>query len=95
MFKGEEFVRFNSDLPRERILQVIEDSFIRLGKVTVFDRGQFEISGGKFKSFATDVKIDGRVSKGREKGEWELAVSYEVAPSAVCWVIAVVASCSC
>lgn len=90
MFQGEELVRFRSDLSREKLFEVIEDSFRRLGSVSIFERGEFEISGGKFKSFATDVKIEGRLSKGRTKGEWDLTINYKVAPSPACWAIVAV-----
>jgi len=89
MFNGEESVRIRSALPRAKIEEAIEDAVGRLGVVEFRDRGAFEISGGKFKSFATDVRVDGKLSQGRKAGEWVVRMTYSVQPSAACWVIAV------
>ena len=90
MFNGEESIRLRSELPRAKLEDAIEDACNRIGVVDFFDRGEFKVSGSKFKSFATDVTVDGQLARGRKEGEWTLLISYNVRPSALCWVIAVV-----
>ena len=90
MFNGEESIRIQSSMLREKIEEAIEDATNGLGTLKFFDRGEFEISGGRFKSFATDVTITGQLAKGRKEGEWTLRMEYSVKPSGGCWAIAIV-----
>ena len=90
MFNGEESVRIRTDLPKEKLEEIIEDCLGRVGAVEFFKGGRFEIISPTFKAFASDAKVDGQLSPGRKEGEWNLRVSYSVQPNVVCWVIAVV-----
>ncbi len=90
MFYSEEFTRFHTNLPPSKIVATIEEVFERIGRVEFFDRGEFEVSSSKFRSFATDVTVNGKLSKGRKEGEWSLRIEYSVKPSPLCWVIAIV-----
>jgi hypothetical protein len=90
MFNGEESIRIRSNLSGSELEEVVEESLGRLGVVEFLRRGEFEVSGNKFSSFATDVRVTGQLSKARREGEWNLRVDYSVQPSAACWVIAVV-----
>ncbi len=90
MFNGEESTRIHTAMSREKIEEAIEDATNGLGTLEFFDRGEFEISGGRFKSFATDVTITGQLAKGRKEGEWTLRMEYSVKPSGGCWAIAIV-----
>ncbi len=95
MFNGEESVRIKSQLPRNELHPLIEDSLSRLGMVEFLGRGEFRVSARKFSTFATDVDMDGKLSQGRKVGEWTLRISYVVKPSAVCWIIAVIGFFTC
>lgn len=90
MFSGEESVRIRSDLPREKLADLIEETLDQLGVVESFGRGEFEVSASRFQSFATKVNVTGDLSKGRKEGEWILRINYSVQPTALCWVIAIV-----
>ena len=67
LFNGEESVRIKTTLSRVKLEEAIEDSLSSLGPVESFGRGEFRISARKFNSFATEVVIDGNVSKGGKK----------------------------
>jgi Na+-transporting methylmalonyl-CoA/oxaloacetate decarboxylase gamma subunit/flavin-binding protein dodecin len=77
-------------LSRAKIEEAIEDAADGLGNLKFFDRGEFEITGGKFQSFATVVNISGKLAKGRTEGEWTLCMGYVIKPSGGCWAIAIV-----
>lgn len=90
MFNGEESIRIRTKHTEEKLKEVIDDVLGRIGRVEFFRRGDFAVSPGKFKSFATAVEMDGQLSKAKKEGEWTLRLEYNVAPSSTCWVIAVV-----
>lgn len=90
MFGGEESVRIKSNRPPKDFEDAIDSAFGRIGAVDFVGRGRFEVSPKKFRNIATDVVIDGEITKGRREGEWTIRISYNVQPSAMCWVIAVV-----
>ena len=90
MFNGEESVRIRSTLSRAKIEEAIEDAADGLGNLKFYDRGEFEITGGKFQSFATAVNISGKLTEGRTEGEWTLRMAYVVKPTGGCWAIAIV-----
>lgn len=89
MYGNEESVRFRSDLSGPELERLIEDAASSLGYVQFFRGGEFDISGGRFQSFATDVKMTGYLSRGRRDDEWTVCISYSVAPSTACWVLAI------
>ncbi len=90
MFSGEESVRIRSDLPREKLEDAIADAMDRLGDVKFSGRSGFRVRTGRFDSAMANVSIEGEFTKGRKDGEWNLTLIYQVKPSALCWVIAIV-----
>ncbi len=90
MFSGEESMRIRSALPREEMENVVADALDRLGAVKFTGRSRFRVRAGRFDSALANVTIDGELTKGRKDGEWNLTLFYQVKPSALCWVIAIV-----
>lgn len=88
-YNNEDSVRFGSSASRADLERMIEDVVGRLGHVMFVGRGEFEVVGNRFRSFATDVRMAGQLYRGRREDEWTLSISFSVQPSAVCWVIAI------
>jgi hypothetical protein len=90
MFTSEASARIVSLLEPKELEAVVERSLGRLGRVSFYKRGEFEISGSRFRSFAADVSFDGRLSTGRHDDEWTFRLGFDVKPSGACWAIAIV-----
>lgn len=90
MFSGEESVRINSAESREEVEDAVADALERLGTVRISNRGRFRIEGGRFDTSWAVVKIEGELSKGRKEGQWNLNLTYQVHPSALCWGVAII-----
>lgn len=90
MFKGEESVRVRTSLPLSKMEEIVDDAVRRLGKVQFFGKSEFEVSGSRYSNFASEVFIDGQIRSGRKSNEWIVQFDYEVKPTTLCWVIAVV-----
>lgn len=89
MFSGEESVRFKSNLPVEELEEVITDALDGLGRVEFTDRTGFRVRAKRFETALANVTIDGELTKGRKGENWTLTLTYQVHPSALCWVIAI------
>jgi hypothetical protein len=90
MFNGEEIVRFQSDLPYASVESLVGRALERLGAVTFLERGEFDVSALRFKSFAADVRIEGELSREKLENEYRVRLLYQVNPSSLCWLIAIV-----
>lgn len=89
MFGGDERVWVETDLPAGRFDRTVRRALDRLGDVKVRDEGEFEIRpAGNLASFLSTVKLTGHVEA--EDDGYEVTVRYSLAPSAACWVAAVV-----
>jgi hypothetical protein len=89
MFNGDDSVRIRTKLSEEQIEEIVENALDRIGRVRFGKRGSFEVSGRRFENSFATAEIYGRLAPGRKDGEWRLSVRYEVKPSALCWVIAI------
>jgi hypothetical protein len=89
MFSGEESVRIRSNLPREELEDAVADSLDRLGDVKFTRGNEFRVRTKRFDSSMSVVTIDGELRKGRKEGEWTLTLFYNVKPTPLCWVIAI------
>jgi|GEM_PF-2231884 len=89
MFSGEESIRIKSARSGEDLEPIIERAMDHLGRVYFERRGEFEIDTRQFQNALATTEITGWLSKGRKEGEWRLTVTYQVNPSALCWVIVV------
>jgi hypothetical protein len=88
MFKGESSVKFQTTDPTPKILESVEESLERLGKVSINNKGTISVSPkDKLHSFLTDTTLEGKFEKGRKPNEYSVTLSYSCAPSVVNWLI--------
>ncbi len=90
MFKGEQSTSIASNLSEEQFYEKVQSELGTLGRVKVSKKGDISIEAKEsLKSFLTDITMDGSIKK-RSNGEYEVVVSYSLAPSVINWVAAVV-----
>jgi hypothetical protein len=95
MFKGESSVKFHTSDPTPKILESVEESLERLGKVSISNKGLITISPkDKFHSVLTDTTIEGKFEKGRKPNEYSVTLSYSCAPSVLNWAVMVIGTLS-
>lgn len=87
MFKGSQSTNFKSDMPLEKVYELIEDELQTLGSGGITDNGTIRINASKFSGFACDCEITGRIRVRENKYSVEL--EWEAKPN---WVIVIIAS---
>jgi hypothetical protein len=90
MFNGVERVGIATDVGEDEFHEHVIDSFAALGEVEISKQGEiFIMPKASVASFFSTVRIDGKISK--TKQGYIVDVSYSVAPSQECWLVAVLA----
>ncbi len=88
MFNGDERVKIATDVGADEFEKHVKESFEPLGEVEISKRGEMFITPrSSLASFFATVRIDGKISNTKEG--YKVDVSYSVAPSQACWLVAV------
>jgi hypothetical protein len=92
MFSGEERASFTTELAEAEFHYKVQEALEPLGEVDVSDDGDISIAPkASLVSFLSTVTITGQV-KSTDDG-YKVSVEFSVAPSALCWVGAIVLGC--
>jgi hypothetical protein len=94
MFKGEDSITFTSSKPFEQVSDQVEEAFRELGKVTISKKGGINIEPkSKYKTTFADSVIEGSLEQSKKTPtQFSLTLSYNVSPSVICWIVAVIGS---
>jgi hypothetical protein len=92
MFNGEERVTISTDLPAEAFDEKIQEALESLGQVEISKGGGIVIFlKTSMVSFFSTASVTGKI-KATDDG-YKVNVEYSIAPSAACWVLAVLLFC--
>ncbi len=92
MFNGESSITIRTEKPFEKVKEVSEEVFeSKMGPIEISDKGIINIQGSKFKTFASEVKINGIIKK--KDSKYRVSVEYEAEMTTIGWIIAVIGIC--
>lgn len=81
MFNGEEFTRIRTTMPFAKVCEQVEAALDRLGRVTVDESGRIDIDRPRITAALSDLTFSGSVKEGREAGDYDVRVRYQIVPN--------------
>jgi hypothetical protein len=90
MFYGEDRIKVKTSLEFNKVLQRVEDALDRVGRVKMYESGDFTISGSRLANFLTEIHLEGEVEQKKDGDTYVVHVEYKIEPSVACWVIGII-----
>jgi hypothetical protein len=92
MFNGEERVTISTDTPAEEFDEKVNEALESLGQVEISEGGSIAIfPKTSMVSFLSTVTISGKIK--RTDDGYKVNLQYDISPSPVCWVAAILLFC--
>lgn len=91
MFKGEEYVTFETAEPTEKLFEKVEGSLAELGKISITKKGTITIEPrSKLSNAFSQTSMEGQLAQKKGAKQHTLTVNYDVSPTIICWLVIVV-----
>lgn len=96
MFKGEDSITFDTAVPLEEITNEVEEALRGLGRVSITKKGMIDVEAkSKYKTTFAEADLEGSLEQSRKTPtQYTLTLSYNVRPTIICWIIAVLGTTS-
>jgi len=85
MFKGSNNVSFKTDKPKEKVMEMIQDSIESVGSVDISDSGMIKINATKYGGFGHESSIEGTIRE--REGKYSVQIDFQSKLNTVGWII--------
>lgn len=87
MFKGSQSTNFKTEVPQEKVYEIVQDQLETIGSVEISDRGIIKINASKFSGFSHSCEITGTIRA--KENKYTIELEWEAKPN---WTIVILAA---